>query len=143
MDLLGIYAKANMASQIGNYAANCYLVVHAARNADAVTYDDADCRWHSKSYYCQTARAHLTPKSGSPRSCKCTKVTLSGRFSPGMLVRCEHCLDVRKKTQKNSCPNGMKIFSPRSRRDWKTVLDSAGTLAAPNFIIDVTRPQNG
>jgi len=37
----------------------------------------------------------------------------------------------------------MKIFSPRSRRDWKTFLKSAGPLRAPHWIIDVTRPQNG
>jgi len=37
----------------------------------------------------------------------------------------------------------MKIFSPATRQDWKTVLDSAGALRAPHWIVDVTRPQNG
>jgi hypothetical protein len=37
----------------------------------------------------------------------------------------------------------MKIFSPRSRNDWKTFLISAQPLRAPNWIIDITRPQNG
>lgn len=44
---------------------------------------------------------------------------------------------------RNSCPAGMKIFSPRSRADWKVFLDSAGPLRAPHWIIDITRPQNG
>jgi len=50
---------------------------------------------------------------------------------------------VSKSLQKNSCPKGMKIFSPQSRSDWRTFLKSAGPLRAPNWIIDVTRPQNG
>ena len=58
-------------------------------------------------------------------------------------MKCTACLDVHKSTQKNSCPSGMKIFSPGSRSDWKTFLQSAGPLRAPHWIIDVTRPQNG
>jgi len=52
-------------------------------------------------------------------------------------------LDVHKSTQKNSCPRGTKIFAPSSRTDWKTFLASATPLRSPDFIIDVTRPQNG
>merc|ERR1719157_303303 len=37
----------------------------------------------------------------------------------------------------------MKIFSPQTRQDWTTVLNSAQPLRAPHFIVDVTRPQNG
>merc|ERR1719253_390081 len=37
----------------------------------------------------------------------------------------------------------MKIFSPRSRADWKTFIVSAQPLRAPHWIVDVTRPQNG
>jgi len=68
---------------------------------------------------------------------------MSGKYSAGSLVKCEQCLTVYKATQKNSCPAGMKIFSPRSREDWKTFIGSAGPLRAPNWIVDVTRPQNG
>merc|ERR1719174_3219620 len=38
---------------------------------------------------------------------------------------------------------GMTIFSPATRADWKTFLSSAVPLRAPNWIIDITRPQNG
>merc|ERR1719359_1568870 len=34
------------------------------------------------------------PKAGSPKGCKCQRVTLNGPFSPGALVKCEECLDV-------------------------------------------------
>ena len=85
----------------------------------------------------------LKPAKGSPKSCTCSNVDLSGRYSPGALVKCEQCITVYRSTQKNSCPNGMKLFAPRSRSDWKTVLDSAGPLRAPHWIIDITRPQNG
>jgi len=70
-------------------------------------------------------------------------VVLASRYSAGILVKCENCLTVSRSTQKNSCPAGMKIFSPRSRADWKTFIVSAQPLFAPNWIIDVTRPQSG
>ena len=52
-------------------------------------------------------------------------------------------MDVYKSIDKNSCPSGSKIFSPRTRADWKTFLSSATPLRSPHWIIDVTRPQNG
>jgi hypothetical protein len=56
-------------------------------------------------------------------------VTLAGKYSAGKVVKCEQCLTVYKAGQKNSCPKGMKIFSPRTRADWKTFLASAGPFA--------------
>jgi len=83
------------------------------------------------------------PAAGSPKSCKCSRVTLNGPYSPGPMVKCHKCLDARRSKDKNSCPDGTKIFSPRSRTDWQTFIKSAGPLRNPHFIIDVTRPQNG
>jgi len=129
----------------GDYRANCYLDLwHGKpRNARSVSMNDGNCNYHSRSYYCQPRKFGLKAKAGSPRSCKCSKVDLTGRYSAGLLVKCEQCLTVHRSTQKNSCPNGMKIFSPQSRQDWKTFLSSAQPLRAPNWIIDVTRPNNG
>ena len=59
------------------------------------------------------------------------------------MVKCSNCLDVRKATDKSSCPTGTKIFAPRSREDWSTFIKSAQPLRAPHWIIDITRPQNG
>jgi hypothetical protein len=87
--------------------------------------------------------AQVKPASGSPKTCKCNVVVLAGKFKPGKLVRCMNCKDVSKSTQKNSCPSGMKIFSPRTRADWKTFIMSARPLRAPHFIIDVTRNRDG
>merc|ERR1719324_435446 len=84
-----------------------------------------------------------TPAVGSPKTCKCSRVTMNGPYSPGPVVKCVNCLDVRRSLEKNSCPDGTKLFAPRSKTDWKTFLNSATPLRAPNFIIDVTRPQNG
>jgi hypothetical protein len=84
-----------------------------------------------------------TPAEGSPKTCKCSRVTLNGPFSPGPLVKCTNCKDVRRTQEKNSCPEGTKLFSPQSRTDWKTFFASAHPLRAPNWIIDITRPQNG
>ena len=62
-------------------------------------------------------------KDGSPKGCKCARMTMNGIYSPGPIVRCTGCIDVSKATQKNSCPYGTKIFSPQSRADWKTFVD--------------------
>jgi hypothetical protein len=128
----------------GDYSANCYLDLwHRPKNENSVTYNDARCGYHSRSYYCQPEVLETRPNKGSPKSCKCRKIELTGSYSAGELVKCEQCITVKDATQKNSCPVGMKLFSPRSRSDWKTFLDSAGPLRAPNWIVDVTRPQNG
>merc|ERR1719440_1669220 len=130
----------------GDYSANCFLNLAPKvkpTDENSITFNDHGCNYHAKSYYCQKERIFVKPRKGSPTSCKCSPVTLSGKYSAGMLVKCEQCLKVSKSTQKNSCPVGMKIFSPRSRSDWRTFIVSAQPLRAPNFIIDITRPQNG
>lgn len=58
-------------------------------------------------------------------------------------MKCTGCLKVSKSMEKNSCPIGTKIFSPRTREDWKTFISSAAPLRSPNFIIDITQAQNG
>jgi hypothetical protein len=83
------------------------------------------------------------PAPGSPKSCKCERVTMNGPYAAGGMVRCTNCLQVRRSKEKNSCPASTKLFSPQSRQDWDTFIKSAQPLRAPNWIIDVTRPQNG
>jgi len=128
----------------GDYHANCFLDLwHAPKNENSVTFNDGSCAYHSKSYYCQPVILSTTPKKGSPTSCKCVKVGITGAYSPGALLRCTQCLDVRRSKEKNSCPKGTKIFSPRTRQDWGVVLESAKPLRSPHWIIDITRPRGG
>lgn len=127
----------------GHYQANCFMDVLTSKHEDSVTFSSHNCDYHSKSYYCQLMDVSTTPKNGSPVGCMCQKVALSGHFSAKTLVKCKGCLDVSKSTQKNSCPHGTKIFAPATREDWKTFLDSATVLRSPNFIFDVTKPQDG
>merc|ERR1719162_2041361 len=128
----------------GDYSANCYLDLwQTPKNADSVTWNDGNCNYHSKSYYCQAAKISTTPKSGSPSGCVCNKVELTGKYTAKVLLKCENCLDVYRANDKNSCPTGTKIFAPASREDWKTFIASAKSLRNPHWIIDVTRPQNG
>jgi len=128
------------------YEKGCYIGVYLntpespERN---LTFAAKRCLPPQDSYYCQPQKELIVPKEGSPEACKCSSVVLAGSYSAGALIKCENCLDVHKSTQKNSCPMGTKIFSPSSRQDWKTFLASAGPLRSPNWIIDVTRPQNG
>merc|ERR1719440_2504770 len=118
----------------GDYSANCFMNLGKSKpvNENSVTFDDKKCSYHSKSYYCQKVKIYVKPRKGSPESCKCTAVTLAQKYSAKLLVKCEECLDVYRSQQKNSCPKGMKIFSPRSRADWKTFIISANALRAPN-----------
>lgn len=126
-----------------DYHANCFLNLGPPLNEDSVTFNSHNCNYHAKSYYCQAQQVSLTPKKGSPRGCVCKSVALTGRYSAGSLLRCTGCLRVSRSTQKNSCPVGTKLFSPRTREDWRTVIASATPLRSPHWIIDVTQPQNG
>jgi hypothetical protein len=85
----------------------------------------------------------VKPYAGSPRGCKCTRVITNGPYTAGALLKCTSCKDVRRSSERSSCPQGTKIFAPASRTDWKTFLASATPLRSPNWIIDVTRPKNG
>jgi len=127
----------------GNYQANCYLGLFKPWKPESLSFDDHQCKFYSKSYYCQLKFISTTPKRGSPPSCKCERLALTGPYSAGALIKCTGCLRVSKSTQKNSCPYGTKLFSPAGPRDWRTVLETARPLRSPNWIIDVTRPQNG
>jgi len=128
----------------GDYQANCFLdLANDPADADSVTFNDRACDYHSKSYYCQAFSVGETPKSGSPVGCTCSKVELVGEYSAGELLKCEGCLDVKSAEDKNSCPHGTKLFSPRTREDWTTFIASATRLADPHWIVDITRPQDG
>jgi hypothetical protein len=128
----------------GDYHADCFLDLWMdPTDENNVAFKDSSCDAHSKSYYCQPQIISETPGVGSPSSCTCSKVALTGEYSAGMLLKCTDCIDVRKSTQVNSCPRGTKLFAPASEKDWKTVIESVQPLRSPHFIFDVTRPQNG
>jgi len=127
-----------------DYQANCYMDLgDKPEDSSSVTWKQDKCNYHSKSYYCQLAEFSTTPAEGSPEGCVCEKVELTGQFSAGLLIKCTGCLDVSKSKQTNSCPEGTKIFSPRTRRDWKTIMESTTPLRSPNWIIDITHPEDG
>jgi len=90
----------------------------------------------------------ITPRAGSPGGCTCTLVSLEGTYNEGdTLVKCEGCLDVYSANDPNSCPVGMKIFSPRTQGDWTVLLTHsimmASHPASPDFIVDITRATEG
>jgi len=139
-----VYAGTADQTLSGDYHANCFLGLEQdPPDADHITFNDHNCNYHSKSYYCQAFKVGLTPKAGSPVGCTCKKVSLDGMYSAGDLIKCEGCLDVYRSDDVNSCPLGTKLWSPRTANDWKTFIASETRLAAPHWIIDVTRPQNG
>merc|ERR1719253_1870951 len=53
----------------GDYHANCYLDLwHAPANENSVTFNDWNCKYYSKSYYCQLANVpkKVTTTTASP-----------------------------------------------------------------------------
>ena len=58
-----------------------------------------------------------------------------------------HGIDVYKSFDMNSCPEGYKIFSPRTKQDWAAIWDNKyeylARVSSPHLIIDVTRPEDG
>ena len=86
--------------------------------------------------------------AGSPSNCSVQTVPVPG-YSAGALIRITNGLAVSKSTQRNSCPDGWKIWSPRNKNDWTIVYDAVKKTKSldypknPNLIVDVTRNQNG
>lgn len=84
---------------------------------------------------------------GSPSGCSVTNIPLNGAYSAGRLIKVVDGHRVKKSTDKDSCPLGWKIFSPRSREDVITVVKSVGTGTGlprdPFLIVDITRHRAG
>jgi hypothetical protein len=82
---------------------------------------------------------------GSPSGCTATLVQLNGEYSPGPLVRVDNGHTTYRRTDQNSCPEGFKIYSPRSAEDWRTIEASVNfnEFNSPYNIVDVTRPSQG
>eukprot|EP00435_Cladocopium_sp_Y103_P020354 s1661_g4.t6 len=78
------------------------------------------------------------------RSCTCTDVDLKGKkWSPGGLKKCVgNCKKVSKSTEVNDCPKDWKIFSPRSKEDWETII-SLDDVLKPHLVVDVTQDKAG
>ena len=81
--------------------------------------------------------------AGNPSNCVIDKVALKGYYSAGKLVQVTNGLRISKSTQKNSCPQGWKLWSPSSQQDWTTATASIDIPGAPHVIVDVTRSKDG
>merc|ERR1712003_54352 len=124
----------------GDYQANCYLHVSQVTPND-VRFNDQNCNIASSAYLCQT-RLAMKCNKGSPNNCAVKALNVKG-YSPGKLVRVDNGIKVSKRTQKNSCPAGYKIWSPPSKQDWTAVYNAMGQNynnypRKPHLIIDVT-----
>jgi len=94
------------------------------------------------------------PRDGNHKAtCHCERVTLNGPYSAGALVKCTKCRSITGPRDINSCPEGTKLFSPRSELDWKTVAASVELMvqdpsdernsrnASEYVIVDVSSPR--
>ena len=86
--------------------------------------------------------------AGSAANCKVTTILVPGYSTGNFIHRVTNGLNVRKSTEKNSCPTGWKIWSPRNKNDWTLVYNALGKNIAnypkaPQIIVDVTRSANG
>merc|ERR1719183_3402091 len=51
----------------GDYQANCYMDLwHAPPNENSVSFDDGNCEYHSRSYYCQPVSTTTTTTTTAP-----------------------------------------------------------------------------
>ena len=85
-------------------------------------------------------------RKGSSANCK-VKVLSTPGYSAGAVVRVSNGRSVSKTTDKNSCPDGYKIWSPRNKNDWEIVWKALGNdiknyPKKNHVIVDVTKPQN-
>ena len=158
-----------------NYGGYCYLRIDKVE-PDNVQFKSAKCETKAKDYLCQPIAegisnsvvvvsysyrcnilstnkqtcTHLSAAicaSGSPEKCKVAPVPAPG-YSAGKLVRVHHGKPVSKNTDKNSCPDGYKIWSPRTKDDWTIVYYAMGKDIGnypkkDSLIIDVTNANNG
>lgn len=86
-------------------------------------------------------------------ACNCDDVNLQGKpWEAGQLKLCHgNCRKARRRSDDNSCPEGWKIFSPRSVSDWQTFKDldlvspdsTWGLLNGQPLLVDVTKPESG
>lgn len=90
--------------------------------------------------------------SATVASCTCDDVNLQGKpWDAGQLKLCRGtCRQVRHMGDENSCPEGWKIFSPRSASDWQTFIEldlvdrtEGHLLQGQPLIVDVTKPEDG
>lgn len=79
----------------------------------------------------------------SPVNCTGTVVPGTDGYSAGQIVRIRDGMQVSRSTDKDSCPPGYKIWSPRNQKDWKIVWNALGKSKnnyPNNTVIDVTHP---
>merc|ERR1711907_205909 len=72
----------------GDYTANCYMQLHSIDDPNAITFNDGNCNYHSKTYLCQEkSKVPTTCAAGSPASCSLTKLnTGDKKYSAGDLL---------------------------------------------------------
>jgi len=130
----------------GDYHKNCYLHFYDV-NPNNVRFNDGNCNYYSSEYLCQKEIPGYKCRPGSSGSCRVVKINVAG-YSPGQLVRIYNGRGVRRSTDTDSCPNGWKVWSPRSKTDWTRVYNALGKNInnypkRPHLIVDVTRSGNG
>ena len=159
----------------GDYGGYCYLRIDKVE-PDNVQFKSAKCETKAKDYLCQPiAEGTLNSvgavsfscwrcilptnkhtcndscaaicASGSPENCNVAPVPAPG-YSAGKLVRVHHGRPVSTNTDKNSCPDGYKIWSPRTKDDWTVVYyamdkNIANYPKKDSLIIDVSNANNG
>ena len=83
-------------------------------------------------------------RKDSPKGCRAVGFSAPG-YSSGALLKIHGGHEVSKSTDLHSCPEGFKIWSPRTKKDWTIVYNAMGKdktnyPSKPSLIIDVTQP---
>merc|ERR1712032_438412 len=85
--------------------------------------------------------------SGSPSNCKLQHVKAPG-YSAGTVFKVTGGRRIRRSTDKDSCPAGFKLWSPRNKNDWTIIFNAMGKNIKnyprkPHLLIDITKSSNG
>jgi len=115
-------------SPTSNYDANCYMTILSAPNENSVTFGNDACKFHSRSYYCQSLHTTTTttlaavdapaPAADSPS----TEWESEGRKV--FLYKTAAHVDLR--TQTTFCTDkSLHWFSPKSQADAQALITNA------------------
>jgi hypothetical protein len=86
----------------------------------------------------------LSCPDGSPDNCSVEELHVTGPFEPRRLATVKMGMPIRSSLDMHSCPEGWKVFSPRSPSDWQTATDSIGNISSKlPLVLDVRNALNG
>jgi len=115
-------------SPTGNYDANCYMTILSQANENSITFGNDACKFHSRSYYCQslhtTTTTTLAVEGVEPPAADSPSTEWESEGRKVFLYKTAAHVDVR--TQTAFCTDkSLHWFSPKSQADAQALITNA------------------